>query len=237
MMRLLLAAGILGLALSAHAGGSSALSALRAAKSAAGRGILIEMIGERGDPNPQRWKLIYSDPEARGGIKEVVVAGSSIEEIRTPLRGYTGVGAQPAIVPGRLNLDSGGAFDIANKQAIGRQLGFNWADYTLRTNNVTGAPMWVVRLYDHMGVPVGVTQVSAEDGSIIMPLEVASRGRTDEDTAESAAEQKIGGAIGTVGNVVGGVANKVKNTTLRAVGTVQEVFTGERTVGPSDEQE
>jgi len=232
-MRLLVAIGILALAGQARAG-IPAQAAISTAKTAAGKGTLVEMTGERGDPNPQSWTLVYTDPDARGGVKEVVVTGASVESIRTPLHGYTGVGAQPAIAANRLNLDSRGAFDIAEKQAVQRRLGFNWVNYTLRANNVTGAPMWVVRLYDHMGVQVGVIQVSGEDGSIIMPLEVASA-RSNENTTESAAEKKIGGVIGTVGNVLGNTANKVKNGTLRAVGTVQEVLTGERTVGPQDE--
>ena len=30
--------------------------------------------------------------------------------------------------------------------------------------------MWVLRLYNNMGLNVGVTQISAENGSVVMPL-------------------------------------------------------------------
>jgi hypothetical protein len=199
---------------------------------------LVEMTGERGEPRPQEWKLVYSDPAARGGVKEIVASGDVVVSERTPLRGYSGVvNAQPISLT-RFKIDSDGAFAIANKQATARRLGFNWIDYTLRANNVTGAPMWILRLYDNMGAQVGVMQISAEDGSIIMPLNATAARRSDEDDdddEDSAVEQRIGGVIGTVGGTVERTADKVKNATLRAVGTVQEVLTGERTVGPQED--
>lgn len=198
---------------------------------------LVEMTGERGEPRPQEWKLVYSDPGARGGVREVLASGDVVISERTPLRGYSGISASPPILLSRLKIDSDGAFDIANKQAARRRVGFNWVDYTLRANNVTGAPMWILRLYDNMGAQVGVLQISGEDGSILMPLSASGAVRSDEAPAatESEVEKKIGGVVGAVGGTVERTAIKVKDTTLRAVGTVQEVLTGERTIGPQDE--
>ena len=201
---------------------------------------LVEVIGERGEPRPSEWKVIYSDPGARGGVKEVVTSGDVIVSERTPLRGYPGVAGARPINLARFKIDSDRAFDIANRQAANRRIGFNWLDYTLRTNNVTGAPMWILRLYDNMGAQVGSMQISAEDGSIIAPLRPSSavvRQDVEEDVEEevSSVERRIGGVIGTVGGTVERTALKVRDATLRAVGTVQEVLTGERTIGPQDE--
>lgn len=222
----------------AHAAdGNSAYTSLRAAQKAAGEGAsLLEMTGSRGEPGPADWKVVFRDPSARGGVREVIASGKEIISQRTPLRGYTDVGTQQPIALERLNLDSGGAFDLANKQAIARQVPFNWIDYSLRANNVTGAPMWVLRLYDNLGAQVGVMQVSAEDGSIIMPLEVATPVRSGGSSSQSGSEKKIGGVIGTVGNAAERLGNTVKDGTLRAVGTVQEVLTGDRTIGPRDDE-
>ena len=91
-----------------------------------------------------------------------------------------------------------------------------------------------------MGARVGVIHISAEDGSIVMPLEVAETPVLEDTTSpleDSPTGQRIGGVIGTVGGVVERTAIKVKDTTLRTVGTVQEVLTGERTIGPKDEDE
>lgn len=217
------------------ADGGSAYTALRTAKKAANSGSLIELKGDSGEPRPQEWKLTFSDPTARGGIREIVVSGDVIVSERTPLRGFAGASTQLPVVVTRLNLDSDGAFQIANKQAQKKNLGFNWIDYTLRANQTTGAPMWVLRLRDHMGAQVGVMQISAEDGSIIAPLEGSSEMVVYEPTRPAPSTGvPMGGVIGTVGNVLNNTANKVKDTTLRTVGTVQEVLTGERTIGPKD---
>lgn len=235
----LLQVSVFGLAAQA-ADASSAYTSLRAAQKVAGESAtLMEMTGDHGEPGPQDWKVVFRDPSARGGVREVIAAGKEVVSQRTPLRGYADLGTQQPIALNRLNLDSGGAFDVANKQAIAKQVPFSWIDYSLRANNVTGAPMWVLRLYNNMGVQVGVLQVSAEDGSVIMPLEVVSQPKSSAPAKmeDSASGKKIGGVIGTVGNAAERLGNTVKDGTLRAVGTVQEVLTGDRTIGPKDEEE
>lgn len=234
---LILAVAMTVVSASGRAAGSSAYPALRIAQKAAGNSAtLVESIGQRGEPRPQEWKFIFSDPGARGGIREISVADDAVVSQRTPIRGYTGASAQPAVSLSRLNLDSDAAFEIANKQAIARQVGFQWVNYTLRANNVTGMPMWVVQLYNHMGVRVGVVQISAENGEVIMPLEVAAEPPLDSPR-KSGTERKIGGLIGTVGATAERVGTTVRDGTLRAVGTVEEVLTGERTIGPKEENE
>ena len=85
-----------------------------------------------GEPQPQEWKVVLRDPTARGGIREIVASGDVIVSQRTPLKGYTGVGSEPTIALARLNVDSDRAFEIANKQAIAKKIGFSWVDYSLR---------------------------------------------------------------------------------------------------------
>lgn len=80
-------------------------------------------------------------------------------------------------------------------------------------------------------------QISAEDGCDLMPLSPAGAVRPDEEaaSAEGIRGGKIGGVIGTVGERWSAPLWKVKDATLRGVGTVQEVLTGERTIGPQGE--
>ncbi len=198
---------------------------------------LVEMTGERGEPRPQEWTLVYKDPAARGGVREILASGDVVISERTPLRGFPGISTTPPVSLTRLKIDSDRAFEIANKQAARARLGFNWVDYTLRANADTGAPMWILRLSDNMGAQVGVLQISAEDGSILAPLSFSDAVRQDEEPEDedSVVQQKIGGVIGTVGGVAERTAIKVKDATLRGVGTVQEVLTGERTIGPGGE--
>lgn len=222
-----------------QADSAGAYTALRAAQKVASTGTLVEVKGERGEPMPQQWVILYSDPQARGGVREVVVANGSVISQRTPLNGYSGVGVQPPIKLSRLNLDSDAVFKIANKQAQEREVGFHWVDYKLQAESSTGSPVWVMRLYDSMGAQVGTLQVSAEDGSIVMPLQIAQT-RRNEDTeqfSDSPTGQRMGGLIGKVTGTVERSANTVKNVTLRTVGNVQEFLTGDRTIGPKDNED
>ena len=214
--------------------------ALKAAqKGADSSARLIEVTGERGEPQPQEWKVILSDPAARGGIREIVASGDVIVSQRTPVKGYTGVGSEPSIALARLNVDSDRAFEIANKQAVARRIGFSWVDYTLRANADGGAPMWILRLQNNMGSKVGVVQISAENGSVLVPLEVSEPPSPEpsEQVSDSSNGRSVGGFIGRVGGTLGNVGNAVKDTTLRTVGSVQEFLTGERTIGPKDEDD
>jgi hypothetical protein len=237
---LTLAFGLCLVATSARADGGTAYLALKAAQKAAdGSASLLVVTGERGEPQPQEWKVVLSDPAARGGIREIVASGDVIVSQRTPLKGYTGVGSEASIELTRLNLDSDRAFEIANKQAIARRIGFSWVDYTLRANAAGGAPMWILRLHDSMGIKVGVIQISAENGAVIMPLEATELPPAEsvEQFSDSSTGKRIGGVLGRVGGTLGGVANTVKDKTLRTAGTVQEFLTGERTIGPKDEDD
>ena len=232
--------GVSMLAASAWAGGGTAYPAVKAAqKSTDSSADLVEVVGERGEPQPQEWKVILRDPGARGGIREVIASGDVVVSQRTPLRGYSDLSGQSAIPLTRLNLDSDRAFEIANKQAIAKKVGFSWVDYTLRANAVGGSPIWILRLYNGMGSQVGVIQISAENGTVLAPLEPGLPPPTEptERLTDSQPGRTVGGFIGRVGGTLGGIANGVKNTTLRTVGTVQEFFTGERTVGPRDEND
>jgi hypothetical protein len=241
MKRLILLLGALAAVPGTRADGGPAHLAINAAqKIAPSPAALVEITGERGEPRPAEWKLVYSDPAARGGVREIVASGDVVVSERTPLRGYSDLSTAQPISLQRLKIDSDGAFEVANRQAAAKQIGFNWVDYTLRANPVTGAPTWILRLSNSLGAQVGSLQISAEDGSVILPL-TATGGPRMEDTSNPAEDsvvgQKIGGVIGTVGGVVERSALTVRDVTLRTVGTVQEVLTGERTIGPKDEDE
>jgi hypothetical protein len=227
-------------AVSAWADGGTAYLALKAAqKGADSSASLVEVTGERGEPQPQEWKVIFSDPAARGGVREIVASGDVIVSQRTPVKGSGGAGSGPSIALTRLNLDSDRAFEITNKQAIARRIGFSWVDYTLRANAAGGSPMWILRLYNNMGSQVGVIQISAENGSVLTPLEAYRQPPAEyaEQFSDTPVGNKVGGLLGRVGGTLGGVANTVKDSTLRTVGTVQEFLTGERTIGPKDGDE
>ncbi len=241
---------VLGALATGHGLAATAYEALQVVKKARGDGVLkqlVEVRGETGQPQPQSWTILMSDPSARGGIREFVVTGGEIASERTPVRGYTvGTGAFPVLNFTRLNLDSDGAFRVANTHATNAKLGFHTVDYTLRTNDTDGAPMWVLHLFDYMGAPVGNLEVSAENGKVVRALEVDPDAREKPVAeTESGTETKThfkGGVFGFVERTSKDVGTKVKDTSisvgqtvkktsLNVAGTVQEALTGERTIG------
>ena len=254
MLKKLASILVLGALTAGHALAATAYEALQVVKKARGDGTLkhlVEVRGETGQPQPQSWTILMNDPSARSGIREFVVTGGEIASERTPVRGFnTGSGAPTALNFTRLNLDSDGAFRVANNQATKTKIGFHTVDYTLRTNDEDGAPMWVLHLFDYMGAPVGNLEVSAEDGKVVRALQVDPDARekpavavnppADGDT-ETNTHFK-GGVFGfvektsknvgtTVKDTSINVGMTVKKTTLNVVGTVQEALTGERTIG------
>lgn len=220
-----------------RAGDGSAYEALRTVREKQPKaGALVEMRGERGEPAPQQWTLLFSDPSARGGVREITVAGDVIVSERTPLRGYAGTGALPQVDLTKLNLDSNGAFRIANKEAAARKVGFNWVDYALRSHSATGEPMWVLILFDHMGAQTGTIQISAVNGAILSPPNLVANPRQNEKTKPSSKKSK-GGFFGEVKDFSKRAYRTVSDGTQNAAGTVEEFFTGERTIGPKAKEE
>jgi hypothetical protein len=240
-----------------HAPGATAYEALGVIKKAKGDAILkqlVEVRGETGQPQPQSWTIVMADPTARGGIREFVVTNGEIASERTPVHGYpVGTGAFPVINFSLLNVDSGEIFKFANKQAVDAKVGFHSVDYTLRTNDADGTPMWVVHLFDYMGAPVGSLRVSAESGKALSALQIDPDSRqkpvaqaTPAPAPKHEPSQKPaaatpepapvfkGGVFGFVERTTKKVSRTVKKTSLNVAGTVQEALTGERTIGEDE---
>jgi hypothetical protein len=193
---------------------------------------LVEITGDRGSPQPQEWKFFYLDPSARGGVREITIANRAVLSERTPLRGFSDLGTRNPIALGSLKVDSDRAFEIANAEAVKRRIGFHWVDYTLRVGG-DGSPRWTLRLLDNLGVTLGSLEISAESGAVVSPLSVS----TVSPTASATPRPPIGGVIGTVRDVSIGVGQTISNTVLRTIGTGQEILTGERTIGPKEDEE
>jgi len=249
-LALSLAAGVLALAGSSFAAPATAYAALQTIKQARGDAILkqlVEVRGETGQPQPQSWTILMNDPAAKGGVREFVITGGQIASERTPLHGAS-AGGRPPLDFARLNLDSDGAFKVANTQATSAKVGFHTVDYTLRTNVDTGAPLWVLHLFDYMGAPVGKIEVSAETGKVASALQLDADARDQQEAAAANTDnegepsthfkggvfgfvERTSKKIGTTAKDVGvSVGQTVKKTTLNVAGTVQEVLTGERTI-------
>ncbi len=182
------------LAVATGASAETAYQALQVIKAAKGDAVLDQLIearGESGAPQPQAWTIVMIDSSARGGVREFVIADGAIRSERTPVRGYSGQAGLPPINFSRLNLDSDGAFSVAEKEALDEKVGFNTVDYTLRTDISSGSPQWVVRLFDYMGAPVGTLEVSAENGKLVKGLQIDADARVVDRTAAAQTETVV----------------------------------------------
>lgn len=194
---------------------------------------VVEVQGAKGDPQPAVWRIVLDDPQARGGVRELEVSNGRIVSEHTPIRAYAGAGANAVMDFKKLNLDSTGAFTIANQEAAKRHAGFDLVDYSLRSDAQTSAPVWVLKLLDSDGTGVGTLFIAATDGAILRaegfgasnpdsafvspaPTVHPAASGDDDDPDLPPKEQRVG--------------YKIKKGILHAGGALQEFFTGKRTV-------
>jgi hypothetical protein len=147
---------------------ATAYEALRVVGTQLGRGELnhiVSVIGVRGEPQPEKWKIILEDPGARAGVREVEIADGRITSDRTPGRSVTGSTEGATIDIARLNLDSSGAYAVASHTADKSHTSFATADYTLRTDE-RGEPVWIVTLLSRSSRPVGTIYIGATRGTV-----------------------------------------------------------------------
>ena len=128
---------------------------------------VIEVKGRNGTPQPEKWVIVLDDPLARGGVREIEIANRRIVSERTPVKTYSGSSEGIAMNFPKLNLDSDGAFTIAEAQAKSAKIGFFGADYVLRCDDSATAPIWIVHLLDAKQRSLGSIVISADNGAIV----------------------------------------------------------------------
>ncbi|MEQ1861315.1 MAG: hypothetical protein ABMA13_15440 [Chthoniobacteraceae bacterium] len=164
MRKLLLAVVLSGVPVFVHAENDTAYKALRVLGKQQGEKTLnrvVELRGRSGAPQPQVWKIIASDPTARGGLIEVEVQRGRIISQRTP------TGRSSATMDlNQLNLDSDGAFTIADQELRKEGIPFDRIDYLLRSSAQQQPPTWQLELFDR-GNKVATFRIAADTGTVI----------------------------------------------------------------------
>jgi hypothetical protein len=144
----------------------TAYSALRVLGKRDGQDILnhvVELRGHDGMPQPSVWKIVIDDPRARGGVRELEVQHGKIVSERTPTH-PSGSGAMNF---NQLNLDSEGAFTVANQEAQKTNVFFDHVDYLLKAGTGGGAPVWELDLSDGKHGRVGSVEIAADSGTVL----------------------------------------------------------------------
>ena len=62
-------------------------------------------------------------------------------------------------------------FRTAVREAIRCDVGFDWINYTLRTDSQGQSPVWDVRLFKQSGAPVAKMRISAQTAAVVGALE------------------------------------------------------------------
>jgi hypothetical protein len=157
----------------------TAYKALRTFGKQAGEKLLnrvVEVRGRNGVPQPEVWKVIAGDSGARGGLVEAEVQRGKIISQRTPTARATT--ATEVMDFNQLNLDSDGAFTVANQELQKRGVPFDRADYLLRSPGGGKPPLWHLELYDR-GTKVGTMVVAADSGIVVEQQISPGRGQPD----------------------------------------------------------
>src|SRR5438874_5035693 len=160
---------------------ATAYEALRVVGAQLGRGALnhiVSITGTKGSPQPEKWKIVLEDPEGHG-VRALEIADGKIDSDDASNRGMAGSSEGSTINFSRLNLDSSGAFAVANHTADASHTAFATVDYTLRTDE-RGEPVWIVTLLSKSSHPVGTIHIGANRG-IVRRTEGMFAGTTMED--------------------------------------------------------
>ena len=126
---------------------------------------VISVTGTNGAPQPETWTILIEDASARGGVREIEVGNGKIISERTPLRSAVEGSLGTVIDTAKLNLDSSGAFTLAQQTADKSHVTFATADYLLRVDE-RGNPIWRVALQRQNGEPAGAIFIGTNHGTI-----------------------------------------------------------------------
>ncbi|MGI8820473.1 MAG: hypothetical protein ACR2ID_06370 [Chthoniobacterales bacterium] len=125
---------------------------------------VVSVNGTDGDPQPRTWRIVVQDRTLPAGVREIVVQNGQIIADGAP-SGAAGGTIRAPIKTAQLNLDSSGAFEVANHTADASHTNFARVNYTLRSNE-RGSPVWIVSLLDGQRRAVGTIHIAANRGGI-----------------------------------------------------------------------
>jgi hypothetical protein len=165
------------LTVSIRAEENTAYTALRLIGNLRGEEALKQVLavsGEAGNPQPAMWTIVLDDPAARGGVRELQIVSNQVASERTPVSSELAGGK--TIDLDQLNLDSDGAYQVAEEEAKKNGVSFGQANYRLTVDADTGKPLWVVHLLDAQKQDVGIVRVAADKGTLVSSSNWANGG-------------------------------------------------------------
>jgi hypothetical protein len=196
---------------------ATAYEALRVVAKEFGRDALHQIVsitGTRGNPQPEKWKIVLENPQS-GGVRELEVADGNIASDDTAEADAAGSAEGATIDVSRLNLDSSGAYAVASHTAEASHASFATTDYALRTDD-RGEPVWILTLRSRSSHPVGTIHIGATHGTV-RRTEGMFAGATMEDTE---GDYNDGGGTG----VISSAKRTIKHSFYKAQDEARGVF-------------
>jgi hypothetical protein len=196
---------------------ATAYEALRLVGTELGHGVLnhvVSITGVKGNPQPEKWKIVLEDPGGRG-VRDLEVSGGKIDSEGRPGHSVAGSSEGATIDTSRLNLDSSGAYEVASHTADLSHANFATVDYTLRTDE-RGEPTWIVTLLSRSSRPVGTLHIGATRGTV-KRTEGLFAGATMEDVENDYDSDEDNGPFR-------GVKRRIKDTFHRTQDEARDMF-------------
>jgi hypothetical protein len=186
--------------------GDTAYDALRAAGARLGpdaQNRLVEISGKGGRPQPALWQVQIEDPSGKGGQVQINVQRGVV--VGQGKAGSAGAGGRLSL--SSIQLDSDGAFAIANTEAIRCDISFDRLNYVLKLEG--RIPIWRVELLDGPSSLVGTLKIAADTGTVI---ERSPQLALSEDDRMSAKWSKPGERFKSVADFFHRTGKKIERT-------------------------
>jgi hypothetical protein len=126
-------------------------------------GQIVSISGVYGHPQPNNWQILLNDPSGRAGARELQIGSGQVLSERAARPSQSGT----PIDLSKLNLDSDGAFHLAEQEAARNQVSFDSASYRLFAQGAARQPIWKIELFDFKQRPVGTVRIAADTGNLI----------------------------------------------------------------------
>jgi hypothetical protein len=153
--------------------GTSALDALAVLPSDAASRVAV-IIGNEGNPVPDRWRFLVWDAKAENGFREYVVAERKILAKNLVSQFVARVNSEEVLPPDSIRVDSDKAAWLVLQYAKANDMMIWSLRFTLRRPMEVSVPVWKIDCFDATGQEVGSLALSANEGKVMAHLGFAN---------------------------------------------------------------
>jgi hypothetical protein len=153
--------------------GKSALDALAVLPPDAATRVAM-IIGNEGNPAPERWRFFVWDAHAENGFREYVVAERKIVAKNLVSQFAARVNPQEVLSPDAIRVDSDKAAWLALQYAKANDILVWKLRYTLRRPPELSGPVWKIDCFDAVDQEVGSLSLGATEGKVLARLGFAN---------------------------------------------------------------